>query len=275
MSQSFSRRQEGRPRRFQFSLRTLLLLFVIASLVSVWVGLWCRQKVRREQPGQRSADGLGKARPLLSGGSGSPLRLFFEDVARIRDADLMDLKELAKQGRVLQELNLHGAPIGDAGLVHLQAVPELKRLWLDRTRVTDDGLVHLQAVPKLKELSLNRTRVGDDGLRRLVSQLPELQIVWLAGTDVTDDGLAHLKKLKHLESLNLVDTGITDAGLAHISELKMLSSLELGGTKITDSGLVHLQKLRRLRILGLGRTECSREAKDRLQVALPDCLIGY
>ncbi|HVX15342.1 MAG TPA: hypothetical protein VHC22_29400 [Pirellulales bacterium] len=80
-----------------------------------------------------------------------------------------------------------------ATLPHLEALPRLRRLWLDDPLITDAGLVHLQGLTHLEELGLNDTRVTDAGLAHLRG-LRNLRILWLIRTQVARDGVARLQK---------------------------------------------------------------------------------
>ena len=80
---------------------------------------------------------------------------------------------------VLQKLWLNGTPVGDAGLVHLKKLPQLRYLvlWFD-TRISDVGLKHLQGMSQLRELSLDDTNVTDAGKTELQKALPKCEITF-------------------------------------------------------------------------------------------------
>jgi hypothetical protein len=88
-------------------------------------------------------------------------------------------------------------PIGDDGLVHLLAIPELEGLSLDATAVTDAGLVHLRPLKAMRWLGLSHTRITDDGLR-CIMHLTELEALNLSGTEITDGALWCLRGMSHL-----------------------------------------------------------------------------
>ena len=139
-------------------------------------------------------------------------------------------------------------PITDAGLAHLERVPDLEELWLYGCRqVADAGLAHVGRLKRLRHLDLAATRVGDAGL-------------------------AHLRDLRDLEHLDLMhDTKVGNAGLAHLRGLGRLTYLRLSFTKVGDRGLVHLEGIAGLEELVLGRTKVSPEGVGRLRSALPGC----
>jgi hypothetical protein len=91
----------------------------------------------------------------------------------------------------------------------------------------------------------------------------------LRSRKVTDKDLESLQGLKAVESLVLSNNRITDAGLAHLKGLRTLRSLKLDFTGITDKGLEHLKSLQQLEYLHIGYTQVKKEARAKLQEALP------
>ena len=135
-----------------------------------------------------------------------------------------DLKYLVNLHR-LEELDLSGlAETRDADLANLDRLTALRRLNIDRSRLSDYG----RNVPgALTDATL--ARIGR--LHRLI----ELN---LGCQGITDAGLDQVEKL------DLVDTGITDAGLEHLKGLKGLKSLDLSGTKVTPAGVAAFEAAR-------------------------------
>ena len=126
-------------------------------------------------------------------------------------ADLLHVGHLSQ----IEQLDLNGSFVTDAGLVHLRGLTNLSSLGLHSTQVTDAGLAHLERLTRLSSLYLGDTRVTDAGLVHLEG-LTGLTFLNLGGTQVTDAGLAHLERLTGLTFLNLNLTQVTDAGLAHL-----------------------------------------------------------
>ena len=249
--------------RFQFSIRSLLVLTIAVAIVCSWMPVEMKQANRERetaaaitQMGGRvdSSEPSGPAwlRSRLGGS-------FFDNVQRVSlvDADITDeaLDRLAEFGQLEQltfggPMGTKGSQITDAGLKHLSVMIQLKRVELGWTHVTDVGLGHLKTLNQLQALDLNETNVTDAGLEQLKG-LSQLRWLCLSGTKVTDNGLKHLKVLSRLESLFLTSTTVTDAALENIEGLSQLQQLTLGCTNVTDAGLKHLKGLRRLQLLGL------------------------
>jgi Leucine-rich repeat (LRR) protein len=114
-------------------------------------------------------------------------------------------------------VNFATTPAEDAALESLKAIPTLRKLTLNGTKITDAGLEHVKGLSTLKKL-------------------------YLVDTKITDKGLESLKDMKELEVLSLVGTGVTDAGVEHLKGLSNLKDLFLYGTKVTDGGIKTLKE---------------------------------
>lgn len=197
-----------KPKRrwLQFSLRTMLVLVLV---VSVPLGWFARevQRVRVQRKAATAIQELGgsvRYSPVSSAG----VRAAVVSLGKLFGADM---------SRVVTGVVLNGTQISDAGLAHLQGLPQLRTLFLDNTQVSDAGLAHLRGLPQLK------------GLR-------------LASTKISDTGLVHLRGLTQLGGLDLANTQISDAGLKHLRGLTRLRILWLAKPQVTDAGVAQLQK---------------------------------
>jgi hypothetical protein len=276
--------------RFQFGIRSLLLLAVAVALPSSWLAVEMNMARQQKEAvaiilklgGSADYDYVLSS-PLSEAKPRGPAWLrslladdFFNSVVEASlntDAQMAHLNGL----RRLHGLFLSGQTITDAGLASLAELNELQSLSLAHTAitdagmaglarlnrlqvlsftdtvVTDTGLAHLAALTRLQELSLDGTNVTDAGLAHL-SGLTRLQRLFLNGTKITDAGLAHLSGLDQLEVLRLTHTTVTDTGLSHLAGLTKLQQLHLDGTQVTDAGLAHLTRLSQLRRLSLNST---------------------
>lgn len=149
------------PRRFQWSLRLLLLFTALCAVaVRVWLVPYWRE--------------ASTARWLAEIGAGTHTAIsgpewlraitgdrylehivginFFSD-CDIRDDDLASLRWLSR----LEIVSFRYAPLGDRGLEHLGRVSSLCVLDLEGTSVSDAGLRQVERLPNLRELRLRRT----------------------------------------------------------------------------------------------------------------------
>jgi len=238
--------REDRP--FQFSLRTLLIVFTIAGLA---LGGYARSWKRHRD--QRAAAELLKSKFDTPGyavrpyGGISQLSVACTDKSSLTDDNLLDLLLFEKTGRKVACVQLIGS------------------------RITDEGLRNIVHLRSLKELMFKDMPIGDRGLA-YVAQLPELRILRIEGPNaVTDEGLETLTKTPFLKTLGLVRMEITDDGLKHVANMTELEALSLTKVKITDAGLDHLRNLKRLKRLKIYYTGCSEGALRKLAQDLPDC----
>jgi hypothetical protein len=127
--------------RFQFDLRTLLFFFLVAGCALSWYGIRYRRGCEEAAVLAR----LERFKPKVER-SGFWLGVDFS-ASPVKPGDA-DLEIVAKLSR-LQSLNLIGAPVTDAGLLHLEKLASLQWVNLYHTRVTDAGVRRLQqALPK-------------------------------------------------------------------------------------------------------------------------------
>jgi hypothetical protein len=277
--------ENPRRRWFRYSLRTLMVFILLATVPMSWLAVKMRQARKQRQAveaivklgGSLAYDtDISKApapkwlsRLLGDDFFSTPVRVHFPSVP-VTDADLEPVEGLTQ----LRELFLSGSQITDAGLERLKELRQLEQLDLSATQVTDAGLKHLDGAAQLQMLNLCGTRVTDTGMQHL-RKLTQLRRLWLIGTPVTGDGCEHLKGLTQLEDLNLSGTRVTDAGLEHLQGMAGLLTLNLIDTPITDAGLAHLNGLTQLQELFLWHTHVSDEGVKRLQQALPNCKVAY
>ena len=148
--------------RFQYSLRSLLVLTLAIALPCSWLAVEMKKATEQRETVEWISKGSGSVRyanEWLSGAEPKgPVWLrnllgddFFNDV-------------------FLARVN------GDAQMAHLARLTHLRVLWLQETKVTDAGLAHLAGLTQLKCLFLEHTKVTDAGVKKLQQALPNCQI---------------------------------------------------------------------------------------------------
>ena len=90
---------------------------------------------------------------------------------RATDNDLAGIRQFTK----LDRLALPPA-ITDAGLRHLEGLPNLTSLDLQNTQVTDQGLEVLKTMPKLVQLYVHGSKVTAEGEQALQTAMPQLTV---------------------------------------------------------------------------------------------------
>jgi hypothetical protein len=172
-------------RRPKFSIRSLLVLVVVAAVPCWWFGMKMRQAERQREAVQAIQEVGGGVsydyqHTSMMGHPPGPAWLrrllgddFFADVRSVYFLNVGD--------------------VGDESLQHLESLRNLRLLSLDRTQVSDDGLEHLRGMNNLEQLNLSNTRITDAGLQHLKG-LTNLSSLDLRGTEVTDEGIEKLRQ---------------------------------------------------------------------------------
>ncbi len=176
----------------------------------------------------------------------------------------------------LVELEVIAAPwqdFNDMGLAALRRLPRLEQLQLVGPHITDAGIAHLADLTNLQELSIDAP-ITDAALPALAG-LSQLRVLDLYGTRVTGRGLSQLAGLQQLEFLNLDRTRADDAGMAAIAQLPSLRTLLLRGSRITDEGLAHLGHQTTVERLYLDGAPVTEEGLGRLAGAVDPHLMTF
>ncbi len=252
--------------RFQFGIRSLLLLTITVALGCGWLVTQLREAKRHDEAVQAITK-LG----------GSVLFDFQLDasnnvVSGARPPGTAWLRSCMGDGFFIRAGNVNiDGPFTDADLKQFEVLTELRSLWLDSTDITDEGLAHLKGSVRLQTLGLlgqqRASKISGEGLDHL-KDLPHLQELWLCNCAFTDEGLTQLGDLTQLKVLHLSNRlvsdqpppPVTDTGLRHLRKLTKLESLDItgtykNGTLMTDASLEHVKELKALRSLGLVWTD--------------------
>ncbi len=151
-------------RWYQFSLRTLLVVTLIAAIGFGFLG----HRIQRVRNEIRATD------ELMQLGS----KFYFYPQGHLKDVMPIPDRWLWKcfSDQPVQRVFLAGTQATDTDLEHLKGLTSLKGLYLDDTQVTDAGLAHLKGITSLQTLWLNRTQVTDAGVKKLQEALPQCKI---------------------------------------------------------------------------------------------------
>ena len=211
-----------RRRYLQYSLRSFLLLTVLAAICLAWL-----RNVRHRRDQSRQLESLG-ARVELEPATGKLVealpqeyaswfdRMIMIDFSRRTNESLADLMPLAANQIFVRDLRLVSCfEFGDDQFAQLRRLRVLRTLHLDSTAVTDESMKQVGGLRQLTTLSLYMTRVTNDGVARLV-HLRHLENLDLGGTDVDDGCVPNLLQLRALQRIDLSQTKFTDSGLAKL-----------------------------------------------------------
>ncbi len=212
--------------RFQFSIRSLLVLVVAVALPFSWLGL--EMKKAREQ-----CDAVAAIRRL----GGKAIHDYEFDVTASDDGDLLVLLAQMNPPAPLWLRTLAGndffTTVDDVTLrvVHggmralspeelhdLLGLLDGKPVHRARIRFTDAGLEYVRCLKQVHKFDLSGTQVTNERLE-LVRGLSELQELNLSGTRVTDAGSEHVVG-RQARSLDLSETDVTGASPECLNRLQ-------------------------------------------------------
>ena len=211
--------------RFQYSLRTLLLVMLVASIGMSWFAV----KMQRARKQKEAVEAIEK----LDGSVAYDWEIGISSEPPACLQNVFGEDFFATVGGVFFP---YDGTLSDADLELLEGLTELKGLFFGGT----DPLIMGGGVPPHR-LEFRRKQVTDAGLEHLKG-LTKLEVLDLAKVEITDAGLEHLKGLTQLQALFLNQTQVTDAGLEHLKGLTQLQELGLRNTKVTDDGINKLQR---------------------------------
>ena len=233
------RRKKTRSRRFQASLRTVLLLFTAVAIgfafranearrfkesLKAVLDLGGTVYYAHEYPGNEW--GSGKRRDNASLPRPGWARQILGDEYFIRPVALM----------------FSHKQLSNADLQHVGNLRELVYVsfWAGPHKtISADGIAHMRRLKCLRHLQLSGHPVTDAGLKAL-GDLRRLESLSLRRSDITDAGLVHLKHLTRLKYLDLADTDVSDSGLHHFVDFGKLEYIVLTGTRVTTDGTASL-----------------------------------
>jgi hypothetical protein len=154
-------------RRLQFSLRSLLLVTLAASLPLGWIGFRVRERAKQAH----AVAALKEHGASVASRYGNVLRVDFWYRSRFDPTALAQLKNLPR----LESLFLRNMPVTDQDLRYLEHL-ELKHLGLTNTDVTDAGLNWLATLSELRFLDVQGTAVTPQGVQTLTRAIPQLYV---------------------------------------------------------------------------------------------------
>jgi hypothetical protein len=276
-------------RRFQFSIRTLLVMVVVVALPCSWLAV--EMKKSREQKARVAAiekvggrieydEDFDYSYPddvyhthttgdCIREGAGRPwpawiLRLLGKDFfANVVSVDLLfagdGVENALTQVRGLRQLQQLTVCNIESGLDNLRELTHLRSLKCDcdLNDQMEGQLRELGGLTRLEFLLVGH--ISDNGLASLEG-FQSLKGLCIRSSNYTDAGLRSIGRLRNLKDLILNEAGgapvgVTDTGLQHLQALSRLEHLSLFCTQITDAGLAQLKPMPKLRWLDLGFTE--------------------
>lgn len=180
-----------RRRWYQFSVRTLLVFVVLASMGLSWLAVTI-QKARRQQEAAKTILMYGSIidfedrsncyaeASLLDHCAKRVVSVYIhEEELRIDAPKGLSLKDCVGQLRHLphlRSLTIANDTLHDSVLQHLGPLDQLREFAIYKADVTNAGLEHLKGLSQLQTLILLETKVTPEGVKKLQQALPNCTI---------------------------------------------------------------------------------------------------
>ena len=161
-----------KPRRrwLRYSLITLMVLVVSASIAMSWVAFKMQGFTRRQEAmGAILNSGGGVQFDFGIDQSGNPL----PKPSHPGSAWLRYLMGNDDLGANVVEAEVQA----DAALEGVKDLPQLRRLHLFSKGITDTGLQRLEQLPQLETLFIEKTQVTEQGVQKFRKALPHCRII--------------------------------------------------------------------------------------------------
>jgi len=291
MMEPSGERRSKRP-WFQFRLRTLLVVVLLANLAFSWFAVVYRRAAREAAAAKTWAARYAYDFEWTASGVPEPpgpdwlakllgCNLFahvdyvevrsemcdekmalLADMPHVTYADLDDVKGVTPDGfrylselRRLEILDLRESCITDAGLECLRPLSQLAILNLNKAPVVGHGLSNLEGLSNIVELQA----IGPEDLKCFVdtavfSEMAQLELLDISNRTIRLGGFDRLVTLKHLKDLYVNNCSLTDTLLDKIDRLSSLERLSVSFNKVSDQTLTKIGRLRNLKALWLGDT---------------------
>jgi internalin A len=153
---------------------------------------------------------------------------------RITDNGLKALDQL----RTLRQVFTHDSPVTGAFIARLSAQNEL--VSVGGRGFTNEGAAALAGCKQLRKLYLESSKITDAGMKHF-SDLEKLEFLDLRNTKVKGSGLVYLGRLEKLSHLALSRTEVSDDSLLQLSNCRSLTRLFVDGSKVTSVGARRLK----------------------------------
>ena len=156
------------------------------------------------------------------------------DIPRILSG-LTQLRTLVLPGEIRREGPVQ---IGSEGAEALGVLTNLEELDLRGNSIDDAGLMHLEGLVKLRALNLSWNRLDGKGVRR--------------GDTIQGKALKALEGMRDLRRLNLRHNDINAESVKTLAKCVNLEELDLSENKLISDGLEALGGMSKLKVLKLG-----------------------
>jgi hypothetical protein len=227
-------------RRYQYTLRTLLLLLTLTCLLLAAWKTAIAPYGRQYEVLQRLSAIQGQPGETMTSGPFGP-----EFQAEPALPEWLRWTPGSDRLVKVTSVKLDHCVAGDEDLECLRDLGDLERLYLPCTNITDKTLEAIGGLTRLKRLSLWRTKITDRGVKCL-GRLVHLEALDIQETGVTEAVLEDLEKLPRLAVFRH-EIALGDDGLERLDRFPQLQAggvVRLRLKRVTDRGMEHISRFR-------------------------------
>lgn len=229
--------------RFQFSVRSLLLLTLVVAVLCGWIA-------RQAEEQRVAVDGIQSAGGTV----------------------MYDYHEAGP--RAWSTAGIPRGPRWMRDLLEPDYFDRVVYVGLFNTPENGDWIDAFNRLKSVNTLLLSGPHVNDETLDRMNYSISLVEL-HLSGSSITDDGLRNLEKFPRLRWLMLRNTSITDKGMPHLAAIRGIEELDLYGTEVSDASAPSILILNHIQKINLKRTRVTDQGARRLQQSLPRCKIEH
>ena len=168
---------------------------------------------------------------------------------KVTDAGLESLRNLT----ALRKLNLLGADIGDESAAVLAGLTHLRELNLYRSRMTNSGLAKIAALKELVSLDVRYSRITGSGVDGFRAAIPHCKVDFVSSVASSSGPQVHPQGTGD----DAIAKWVREAGGKVEVANGKITSISLEGRHFRDTDLAGLAGLSSLRSLNLSATEVS------------------
>jgi hypothetical protein len=154
---------------------------------------------------------------------------FFETLAN--DSSIVGIAVLTNTSEPLA--------LSDDWLAALCAIPSIRNVRFQGTRVTDNSCAALARLTELETLHLSNAQIGLGALSSL-PQAARIKELTLEDCRVEEGNVALLSKWTSLKVLGLLNCGLTPKDLPSLAAMRQLTTLDLRGTTVNETTIADL-----------------------------------
>lgn len=164
------------------------------------------------------------------------------------DALLGSVANLPERREEIEEILAGGSQVSDQGLKVLTALPNLRTLDVQGTKVTNEGVASIAKITSLESLRFTGQQLKDDGAAELAN-MPNLRKLYIDNVVLSPTGWAAIGRIPSLEVLHIGHSSISDAAMPLLCEAQNLKELMLHHSPVSDVGISYIGKLPNLQKL--------------------------